>query len=90
MDQDELYYRKRFLTFIDHFYSNRLVLGATALAVFALIISLFVYAVFSWIDAAQFGMSSRDQILHIAVPIFVAIALIPFSAQQMIAALNVV
>lgn len=83
-------YREKFLNFIDRFYSERLMLGATSIAVFALVVSLIVYAFYSWADTFTIGMSQREQVLHIAVPIFVAIALIPMGAHNLYAALQVV
>ncbi len=87
--KEELTFRTKFLQFVDRFYSERLTMGATAVAIFALVISLILYAVFSWIDVFNIGMSQRDQVLHIAIPIFAALALIPVGLQNIVAAAGV-
>lgn len=87
--EEEVSYRKKFLQFVDRFYSERLVLGSTSIAVFALVVSLIVYAFYSWVDTFKLGMSQREQVLHIAIPIFIAIALIPVGAHNLYGAFEV-
>ena len=90
MSSEDSSYRKRFAQFLDRWHTEKLVQGASSLAVFALVVSLIVYAAFSWADVYQIGLSQREQVLHIAVPIFVAIALFPTGAQNFMQALDIV
>jgi len=90
MSSEETSYRKRFVNFLDRYRTEKLVQGASSIAVFALVVSLIVYAVFSWADVFQIGMSQREQVLHIAVPIFVAVALFPMGASNFMRAIDIV
>ena len=76
--------------FLEKYQAERLVSGASSLAVFALIISLVIYAIFSWRDVYDLGISTREQILHIAVPIFVAIALLPVGVHHFLQGLDAI
>lgn len=82
-------FQKKFLNFVERFYSQRLAMGATAIAIFALVVSLILYAVLSWMDVFNIGMSQRDQVLHIAIPMFIAIALVPVAIQNIAAAVGI-
>lgn len=87
--KEEVTFRNKFLRFIERFYSERLTMGATAVAIFALVVSLILYAVLSWIDVFNIGMSQRDQVLYIAIPIFAALALVPVGLQNIVGAFGV-
>ena len=87
--KEEATFRNKFLRFIERFYSERLTMGATAVAIFALVVSLILYAIFSWMDVFNIGMSQRDQVLNIAIPIFAALALIPVALQNIVGAFGV-
>lgn len=86
---EQVSFQKKFLNFIERFYSQRLLMGATAIAIFALVVSFILYAVLSWMDVFNIGMSQRDQVLHIAIPMFVAIALVPIAIQNIVSAFGV-
>lgn len=86
---EEVSYRRKFLNFIDRYYSERIVSGATSIAIFALIVSLIVYAFYSWADTFTLGMSQREQVLNIAIPIFIAIALIPIGVHNLYGAFEI-
>jgi len=87
--KQEIVFRNKFLQFIDRFYSERLTMGATAVAIFALVVSLILYAIMSWTDVFNIGLSQRDQVLHIAIPMFAALALIPLGLQNIVGAFGV-
>lgn len=89
IEQASTSFQKKFLNFIERFYSQRLAMGATAIAIFALVVSLILYAVLSWMDVFNIGMSQRDQVLHIAIPMFAAIALVPIGIQNIVSAFGI-
>lgn len=79
-------FRGKLSDFLERNNTERLMSGASAIAIFGLVVSLLVYVVYSWIDVFQLGLSQRDQVLHIAVPLFVAIALAVKSAHDFLQA----
>lgn len=83
-------FRGRLSEFLERNNVDRLMSGASAVAIFGLVVSLLVYSVYSWIDVWQLGLSQRDQVLHIAVPIFAALALAIISTNNFLQAFDLV
>lgn len=68
--------------------SQRAVLGTSAIAIFALIVALIVYAIYSWIDVFELGMGKREQVLHIGIPLILSLILLPFATRNFFEALS--